>query len=384
VNGSLTARKEQLRVALVAGALGYAGAAKQTLYAARALHEGGVDVRVYTLTRGVRYKPVLESLGIEPCLFGDGKGRLRRLVSLTRELRRFRPHVAQSFSFHTNVYAGLAGWSCGAITIGACRGDLAADMHSAGAFWARWQVRTPSMFVTNSHGSRHQAEALGLAPDALGVLPNGIDLADFDAQQRAAPPREPRTPVAAVVGSLVALKRYDRFLAALASARRSVPGLMGLIVGDGPAMTALEQQARALGLSASAVRFLGHCDDVPAALRGADMLLVCSEHEGFPNVILEGMAARLPVITTPAGDASLVVQDGVTGYVVPFDDVDPMAASMVRLAQTPELRRQLGEAGRHRVEQEYSFDGLFARLCALYRQFARHRDRLDILRLVEG
>ena len=98
-----------------------------------------------------------------------------------------------------------------------------------------------------------------------------------------------------------------------------------MIVGDGPLWTALHQRAQDLGLLPDGVAFLGRRNDVPALLGSADMLVLSSDHEGCPNVVMEAMAARRPVVTTPAGDAGVLVEDGVSGYVVPFDDVEAMA-----------------------------------------------------------
>jgi glycosyltransferase involved in cell wall biosynthesis len=95
------------------------------------------------------------------------------------------------------------------------------------------------------------------------------------------------------------------------------------------------------------------------------------------------MAAGLPVITTPAGDAGVVVQDGITGYVVPFDDIAGMAARVISLAIEPELALRLGAAGRQRVEQLYSFEGLAGRLLSIYRSIAEqqgNRRLRDVLR----
>jgi glycosyltransferase involved in cell wall biosynthesis len=129
------------------------------------------------------------------------------------------------------------------------------------------------------------------------------------------------------------------------------------------------------------VTFLGRREDVPALLKQADMLVLSSDYEGFPNVVLEAMAARLPVITTPAGDANIAVQNGNTGYVVHFDDVTGMAECMVRLSKSPGLRWQLGEAARKRVEQHFSFEHLAGRLLSIYRKSALQHNRTDLLRL---
>jgi glycosyltransferase involved in cell wall biosynthesis len=115
---------------------------------------------------------------------------------------------------------------------------------------------------------------------------------------------------------------------------------------------------------------LGRVDDVAALLRNADVFVLSSDHEGFPNVIIEAMAARLPVITTPVGDASVVVQHGTTGYIVPFDDVPAMAARVVELLQSPYSCQRMGNAGRRWVEDNCDYNMLAKRLLSIYKDIA--------------
>jgi len=95
------------------------------------------------------------------------------------------------------------------------------------------------------------------------------------------------------------------------------------------------------------------------------------------------MAARLPVITTPAGDASLVVQHGQTGYAVEREDVEEMAEFMVRLARSPSMRLNFGEAGRNRVKQEYNYNSLAGRLVAIFQRFASQERRASLHQMLE-
>jgi len=321
----------------------------------------------------------LQLLGIEPVWFGDHDNPLLRLGVLGAKLAAFRPHFVQSANFFTNLYVGLGSRVCRALGIGTLRSDLTYEMEQNGG-WARWLLRLPPVLLANSFAARRNAEALGVPPDRIAVLPNVIDLADFDARRAATDTRAGGESIAAVVGTLFPVKRFDRFLTALARARRLAPGLKGMIIGDGPERAALEQKAQALGLLPDAVRFMGHRRDVTALLGGADMLVISSDHEGFPNVVLEGMAASLPVVTTPAGDAGVVVEHGRSGYVVPFDDGEAMAVRMAHLARFPQLCRQLGTAARQRVERHYSFATLTDRLLDVYRGFARGQARQDLLR----
>ena len=82
---------------------------------------------------------------------------------------------------------------------------------------------------------------------------------------------------------------------------------------------------------------MGHCENVPALLKSAQVFLLGSAYEGFPNVILEAMAAGLPVVTTPAGEASQVVAHGQSGYVTSADDPAALSTYLERLVNLPAL-----------------------------------------------
>ena len=173
-------------------------------------------------------------------------------------------------------------------------------------------------------------------------------------------------------------------MTALNIACREAPKLLGIIIGDGPELANLQAFAQQRGLSEENLLFLGRRDDVPAILRRAQIFMLTSDHEGFPNVLLEAMAARLPVITTPAGDFGNIVQDGRTGYVVPFDNIDGLVKYMLRLAESAQLQKKLGQAGRARVEQIYDACGLAENLLSVYKHIAikRHSRRLTKALLV--
>jgi len=250
----------------------------------------------------------------------------------------------------------------------------------------RWVLRTSRVLLVNSHAARRNAEGLAVKAEKIRVLPNVIDLAAFDAamSKNFLLIRQANRLIAMCVGRLISEKRVDFFLTALALARRAVAHLKGVIAGDGPELPRLEKKAAALGLLPGHVEFLGRRPDVPALLRQADMLVHSSRNEGFPNAVLETMTAGLPVITTPAGNAGIVVEHGVTGYVVPFEDVQRTAESMVQLSLSADLRRRLGEAGRKRVEEHYSYECLADRLLATYRSIVRQQQRHDLLPLLAG
>jgi len=303
-----------------------------------------------------------------------------RVATLARALVGFRPHILQSAHFYTNLYVSLVAPLYRAMPIGSIRSDTHYNVSSSG-FWGPWLLRIPRALIANSYAARRNAESLGVNRETIWVVPNVVDATEFQptSSLRARPGDEV---VVAAVASQVPVKRLDRFLAAVALARAQVPTLTGVLVGDGPERKRLEAIACQLNLLPGGVRFLGRRDHVAEALRAADMLVVSSDHEGFPNVILEAMAAQLPVVTTPAGDAEVVVRDGVTGYVVPFDDVEQMAERMVRLARSPRLREELGGAGRVRVEHLYTVDRLSDAVLSTYLAIARKQAQRGIVDVI--
>lgn len=364
--GTVGGPPHALRVALLGGQLTYGGAQKQLVYMARALHEAGVVVRLYTLNEGAFYDTALRDAGLEVIRVARARNPALRLVSLVQALRRFRPHVVQAAQFYLNLYVALAARACGAVAIGAIRGDGVRDVQNAG-LWGSLLLHAPVALVTNSHRARAMAAERGISAADIHVIPNVVETEAFDralhlcSRRRGASP-----PMVILVAQLIAAKRVDRFLDGFALARRSVPGLRGVVVGEGPERPFLQEYAASLGLFPVALEFRGVSSDVPGLMAEADILALTSDHEGLPNVILEAMAARLPVITTPAGDAATVVEDGVSGFVIPFDAVGQLGDRLTRLAQTPALCRKLGEAGYARVRARYAFAGLAERLFVVY------------------
>jgi len=380
-------QSDQLRVALIAGTLAQGGAEKQLFYTARALQEAGAEVRLYCLTRGEFYEARFREIGLPPIFVGRVSNPIIRLCVLWALLLRFRPHVVQSGHAFTNIHAAIVGRALGIASLGAIRSSLTLT-HELYGRWTRLLISTPAALLVNSIMAINELADSGLVSRGrLYLVLNAIDLQAFDlADDRIQASQIPdkARPSAILLGRLVEVKRVDRFLRALALARSEEPALRGVIVGDGPARPGWQALAAELGLSPSDARFVGQRDEIVPLLRESNMLVLCSDEEGFPNVLLEAMAASLPVIATPAGDSSLVIQEGASGYIVEFDDVEGIAERMVRLVRSPELASQLGETGRIRVEQLYSVTGLASKLLAIYRQIAERQKDRRLLNILEA
>lgn len=377
-------RDGRLRVALVAGTLSKGGAEKQLVYMAKGLQEAGALVRVYCLTRGEYFEPALAQMGTHPIWVGQQGNPAARTLALVRALGDFKPHIVQSTHFYTNIYVALAAPIYGAISIGAIRSSAKRELKSTGR-WSRWLLTLPFAMIANSEHGRANAVKQGVNPDRIAVLPNVIDLSEFD--RAAAEPVETGLAVAPVriinVARLIPVKRIDRFIKVLQQARLKNPNIQGILMGDGPLRAELERAASQAGLTPEILTFMGQREDVPAVLKASDIFLLTSDEEGFPNVVLEAMAARLPVVTTNAGDSGLAVSDGHTGFVSPVGDDAALVDHILSLAGSPEQRHQMGQAGRERVEKLYSAESLPGQLFSVYRRFAAQHHSPSTLKALE-
>ena len=114
------------------------------------------------------------------------------------------------------------------------------------------------------------------------------------------------------------------------------------------------------------MRFLGEVEDVPAVLQRARAFVLSSVSEGISLTLLEAMARGLPIIATRVGGNPEVVADGQTGWLVPAGDPASLAQAIVRLWREPEAGRQMGQAGRQRVEHHFEIGRMVADYEALY------------------
>jgi glycosyltransferase involved in cell wall biosynthesis len=128
-----------------------------------------------------------------------------------------------------------------------------------------------------------------------------------------------------------------------------------------------------LGLQGNFV-FLGRRSDIPDLLASCDIAVLPSRAEGLPNAVLEYMAAGLPTIASRVGGNPELVQEGVTGVLVPPQDSSALSDALLRLLRDPDLARQMAANGRRLATQDFSFDRLIQEIEALYTELLEHRE----------
>lgn len=296
------------------------------------------------------------------------------LVELVRLFRRERPAIVHANSSKAGVLARLAaaltgvrsriftvhGWASSA------HEGVAAKVYEL-ADRAMAPLTTLTVCVSESERTTGLARRL-CREDRTVVCHNAVAL-----RPGRSGPASDRVSLVSV-GRLKAPKDFATLVAAMS---RLEPGTFQLtVVGDGPDREALEEQARTAGLEHD-VSFLGEREDVLNLVDDADIFVLSSRSEGLPMSVLEAMAGGKPVVASSVGGVPELVVDGVTGMLVPPGDASALADALRELIPAEGVRRRLGEAGRRRLEEEFSLERW--RECHL-RVYARELAHLGIVR----
>jgi len=199
--------------------------------------------------------------------------------------------------------------------------------------------------------ARSFARLYGREP--VGVIPNGVDVGrGFRPEARAAwRSRHGFGPVDCLVASVARLEEAKNplhLIRAFAEGLREAPGVHLLMAGEGVLLEPARQLASQAGIAAR-VHFLGLCQDVAELLSASDLFALGSDWEGAPVAILEAMAAHLPVVATAVGGVPDLVEDAVTGVLVPAGDPRALGQAIAALALDGECRRRMGAAAAHRA-----------------------------------
>ena len=290
-------------------------------------------------------------------------GLARTWLGLLSHLRRLRPAVAHVFAY-ARYLAIPAAWVARVPHIVVSERNVPLWKASWHRLLDRVLLRYVDLALANADRVRQTFWLdLGLPAERCRVIYNGLDLSAFDVQQRAgfaAPiPDGIENPLSGRVICAVAnaepKKRLNILIQAYASVRQQHPDTSLWIVGDGKQKPELVNLAESLKI-ANRVHFWGRRYDVPAILRYATMGVLSSRIEGCANALLEYMAAGLPAVATRVGgNPELVVEDE-TGLLVPSGNPQALADAILYLLQRPDVARQYGIAGRHRVEQHFSME----------------------------
>ncbi len=213
--------------------------------------------------------------------------------------------------------------------------------------------------------------AFGCANCRVDVIPNFIDPAVYTPTRRDPALRRElagANPIVIHISNFRPVKRIRDVIATFARVRDTVPAVL-VMVGDGPDRALAEEEARRLGVSGH-VRFLGRIDAVAPLLAVADAYLLTTDRESFGLSALEAMACGVPVVAAGVGGISEVVEDGVTGTLLPVGATDQMAAAIVRLLTDRAVWERQSAAATIRARTLFGIDDVVSRYEDIYRSVA--------------
>ena len=299
-----------------------------------------------------------------------------RLARLFRELRPSIVHTRNLAALEAVVPARLARVP---VVVHGEHGRDADDIDGRNLRYL-WTRRLFSPFVSryvalSGELERYLAGRVGIAQSRIVQIINGVDTTNFAPRGRGRPAidgcpfNDPRHFIVGTVGRLDAVKDQTNLARALVAALRRHPGarerLRLVIVGDGP----LRDEVLRVLAEADATPYAwlaGERHDVADVMRGLDCFVLPSLAEGISNTLLEAMASGLPVIATRVGGNAELMEEGLTGRLVPRADPEALATEILRYFDDPLLARRHGGAGRSLVEKRFSLDLMVRRYDELY------------------
>ena len=360
------------RILEIIPTLDRAGAEKQLCLLAGGLPRDEFDVHVCALTRGGPLAADLAAAGIPTTIIGkrwkldpQSFWRLKQLVA------RLRPDLIHTWMFAANTYGFAAGRACGVANIvisqrcvdpWKSRLQLAAD---------RALARRCQAVVVNSEGVRDFYVRHGAPSDRVRLIANGVAMPGSPDTTRLQLLAELGLPdhsrLVGLVGRFWPQKRVKDAIWAADLLKVIRDDVHLLVIGDGPQRDRLRRFRDQVCIRGK-VHFLGERGDVPRLLPHFDVLWSASGYEGQSNVILEAMAAGVPVVATDIPGTRELVVSGETGYLVPVGDRAALAKRTDRLLNDPALAAGFSSAAKQRAQSHFSVEQMVEGHARLYRE----------------
>ena len=348
---------------------------------------GGAEKVLLTLLKRLdreRFEPVVCVMGGGPLVhevraigfetvtmpYVEGKKNFRFLLDLIKVTRKLKPDIIQSHLWLTNLYAS----ACGAVL----HVPVVATFHSNNPIETKYEMLSLKLIHLLSTRvitvSEPQIRHYGFSPGSakVAVIMNGTELADGNGN-KCAPAEETRVRlglkesdrVLICVANLRPVKGHVYLLRAMESLARRHGNVRLLMLGEGELREELTARVREYGLE-NHVSFLGYRDDVRDLLCLADIFVCPSLSEATSLAILEAMAAGKPVVATNVGGNSALVDDGVTGFLVPPGNADALGERISLLLSDRELADRLGREARAKAEKRFTVDTMIKAYDDLY------------------
>jgi glycosyltransferase involved in cell wall biosynthesis len=331
-------------------------------------------------------RPLVERRGVQPIVIPEMVGTPRMgprdvtaLLKIRRLVRDLRPDIVETHLSKAGILGRLAArLERVPAVVHVFHGHVLDGYYGPLKTWlARRTERALAAFsdrlVAVSALVRHELVNHRVAPaDRISVIELGLELEPLlhcrlaRGQLRRELGIAADAPLVGIIGRLSRIKNHELFLEAAASVATAHPDVRFLVVGDGERRLALEAHARRLQLTRQML-FAGWRSDLPGVYADLDVLALASDNEGTPLVLIEAMAAGCPVVATGVGGVPDLIDDGVTGLLVPPRQPTRLADAIVRVLQDRRLAAGLAAEAQATARTRFRVERLAADMDALYR-----------------
>jgi glycosyltransferase involved in cell wall biosynthesis len=292
--------------------------------------------------------------------------RLVRLYTLRRFIATAHPNIIVSFLSNVNVAVVVASSGLGIPVIVCERTDpFVMPTPRLLRLACRFTYPLAAALMVQTHAVSAKYTSSGWALRRVRVIPNPVPVQELNIQQRV---RVEKIKRLIAVGRLDEGKQFGMLIKMFASLVRHHNHWYLRIVGEGPLRTALQQQIAELGLEGR-VELLKQTAHIGEVLAEADIFVLVSKYEGFPNALLEAMAVGLPCVTfdCPSGPREISM-DGQTALLVPLNDEQAFRVALERLMFDADLRQTLGSLARASVLERFALEKVLVQWDVLFEE----------------
>ncbi len=366
--------QRQWRIAHTEAGIGWGGQEHRVLAELIGFQKRGCPVWLVASTNSIIYQRAQEA-GV-PVVPIDYSRRwlLWNIIKFTRWLRENRIEVLNPHSSRDGWIFGIAGRLARVPLIIRTRHI---DVNYPNRFLSRlaYCKFADHILTTSGKIAAHFQKIFHLPESRISTMSTGIDLERFSPDgPKADLGLPPGGPVVGMVSVLRSWKGHSVFLAAARQLKDAGVPARFVIVGEGGIRPAIEAEIAKLGL-ANEVTLTGHREDVPEILRALDVLVIPStEHEGIPQIGLQALATKTPVVGSDVGGIPEIIQPGVTGRIFPSRDAAALAQALRETLEDRETTLRMAGEGRTLVETSRSLDAMLDQLEEIYGRYLRNRD----------
>ena len=310
------------------------------------------------------YFEKIRSLGVKIIKINTNSNPIFKLASLFYVIYKNKPKIVYSYAFYTNILVYIATIFLRVVPIGSIRSNYKTSIKYSGSFIGYLCFRYPRLQISNNYCVVEELSTSPAfwKPKNIYVISNGVDTKLFNFHKF---PEKDCIFRIVGIGSLLTVKRWDLLLEVANNLVNDQYKFELDIYGEGPELEKLQAIIYKYNLQAYC-RLHKSRDDIQNIIKDSHILVLMSDDEGCPNVIIEAMSVGRPVVATNVGDVSKMVSHAKSGFIVQRGGVELATSRVKQLINDHDLCEEMGSYGHKIAINNYSIDRLISSLCSVF------------------